>query len=59
MGSSSPQSLLFAGIALTGISFKLKADYIYLYYISIIIGVILFIIGVVKYIQQKNRYKDL
>jgi len=59
MNSSSPQSLLLAGIALTGISFKLKADYIYLYYISIIIGIVLFVIGIIKYIQQRNRYKDL
>jgi hypothetical protein len=59
MGNSSPQSLLFAGIALAGISYKLKEDYIYVYYIGVTLGLILFIIGIVKYFQQKNRYKDL
>ncbi len=59
MGNSSPQSLLLAGIALAGVSLKLKTDYLYFYYIGIAIGLILFIIGIVKYLQQKNRYKNL
>jgi len=59
MGNSSPQSLLLGGLALAGISLKLKTDYIYFYYIGIALGLLLFVIGIVKYIQQKNRYKDL
>ena len=57
MGNASPQSLLLAGMALAGISFKLKADYIYFYYLGVSIGLLLFIIGIVKYILQRKRYK--
>ncbi|MCF6350004.1 MAG: hypothetical protein L3J23_03110 [Flavobacteriaceae bacterium] len=57
MGNASPQSLLLAGIALAGIAFKLKTDYLYFYYIGVTLGLTLFIIGIVKYLQQKNRYK--
>ena len=59
MSNSSPQSLLLGGIALAGISLKLKTDYIYFYYLGIVLGLTLFVIGIVKYIQQKDRYKDL
>ena len=57
MGNASPQSLLLAGMALAGISFKLKADYIYLYYVGIALGLILFVIGIIKHFQQRKRYK--
>ena len=57
MGNASPQSLLLAGMALAGISFKLKAAYIYFYYIGVTLGLILFVIGIVKYLQQRKRYK--
>ncbi len=57
MGNASPQSLLIAGMALAGIAFKLKTNYIYFYYLGIILGLALFIIGIVKYVQQRKRYK--
>lgn len=57
MGNASPQSLLLAGMALAGISFKLKADYIYFYYIGVTLGLILFVIGIIKHFQQRNNYK--
>lgn len=57
MGSTSPQTLLVAGIACAGMSFKLKTSYPYFYYIGITIGLLLFIFGIIKHFQQKNRFK--
>ncbi len=56
MGNSSPTSLMFGGIIIASMSFKLKENYIYFSYAAIIIGLIVFIMGIVKYFQQKNKY---
>ncbi len=56
MGNSSPTSLMFGGIIVASMSFKLKENYIYFSYAAVVIGFIMFVIGVVKYFQQRNRY---
>jgi len=56
MGNSSPTSLLFGGIIIASMSFKLKEDYLYLSYAAVILGLVVFVMGIVKYIQQRNKY---
>jgi uncharacterized membrane protein len=48
---------MLAGIALAGISVKLKTNYIYFYYLGIILGLLMFIVGIVIYYRQKNTFK--
>lgn len=57
MASTSPQSLIVAGIAVAGMSYKLKTDYSYLYYIGVTLGLILFVFGIIKHFHQRNRFK--
>lgn len=57
MGESSPTTLMFSGIIIASFALKLKQDYIYLAYLAILAGIIIFIIGIVKYIKQRNYYK--
>ena len=54
MNSSSPTTLMFTGMIVAAFSIKLKTDYRYLSYIAILVGLIIFIMGIVKYIQQRN-----
>lgn len=54
MGNASPQSLMFVGMAVAGMSFKLKADYVYFYYLGIVVGLFLFITGIVKHYNQRR-----
>ena len=56
MGNSSPTSLLFGGIIVASMSFKLKEDHVYLSYAAVILGLVIFVMGIVKYIQQRNKY---
>ena len=57
MASASPQSLIVAGIAVAGMSFKLKSSYPYFYYIGITLGLILFVFGIIKHFYERNRFK--
>jgi len=56
MGNSSPSALMFGGIIIASMSFKLKENYTYFSYAAIVIGLVVFIMGIVKYFQQKNKY---
>lgn len=56
MGNSSPTALMFGGMVVASMSFKLKTDYIYFAYAAVIIGLVMFIMGVIKYIKQRNMY---
>ncbi len=56
MGDSSPTSMMFGGIVIASMSFKLKQNYIYLSYIALLVGFFLFIIGIVRYYQERNKY---
>ena len=56
MGNSSPTALMFGGIIVASMSFKLKENYIYLSYAAVLIGLVMFIMGIVKFIQQRNKY---
>ena len=57
MGDSSPTTIIFSGILIASFALKLKQDYIYLAYAAVIIGLGFFIMGIVKYIKQRNYYK--
>ena len=57
MGDSSPTTLIFSGILISSFALKLKQDYIYLAYGALVIGFIFFVLGIVKYIKQRNYYK--
>lgn len=56
MGNSSPTALMFGGMVIASMSFKLKEDYIYISYAVVLIGLVIFIMGIVKFIQQRNKY---
>ena len=56
MGNNSPEKIMFGGMVIAVMSFKLKENYIYFSYAAIAIGFVIFIMGVVKYFQQKNKY---
>ena len=56
MGNNSPEKIMFGGMVIAAMSFKLKENYIYFSYAAIAIGFVIFIMGVVKYFQQKNKY---
>lgn len=56
MKSSSPTTLMFGGIMIAGISLKLKQNYLYIFYLSVLIGLLLFIIGIIKYIKQQKDF---
>lgn len=56
MGNSSPTTLIFTGMVVAAMSFKLQKDYLYFSYAAIVIGLIMFIIGIVKFIKQRNMY---
>ena len=56
MGNSSPTTLMVGGMVVASMSFKLKEDYIYLSYAVVFIGLVMFIMGIVKFIQQRNKY---
>ena len=56
MGNSSPTTLMFTGMIVAAMSFKLKQDYLYFSYAAIAIGLVMFIMGIVKYYQQRKRY---
>jgi len=56
MGNNSPEKIMFAGIVIAAMSFKLKENYIYFSYAAIVIGFVIFIMGVVKLLQQRNKY---
>ncbi len=56
MGNSSPTKLMFSGILVAFLSIKLRNDYLYISYAAIILGLIFFIVGIIKYIKQRNYY---
>lgn len=56
MGNSSPTALMFGGMVIASMSFKLKEDYIYISYAVVLIGLVIFIMGIIKFIQQRNKY---
>lgn len=56
MGDSSPTSLMFGGIIVASMSFKLKQHYIYLSYIALLAGFVMFVVGIVQYYKQRNKY---
>ena len=53
MGNSSPTTLMFTGMAVAFLSIKLKQDYLYISYAAVAVGLIIFIMGIVKYIKQR------
>jgi len=56
MGNSSPTGLMFGGMVVAATSFRLKENYSYLAYAAVIIGLIMFVMGIVKFAQQRNKY---
>ncbi len=56
MGDSSPTSLMFGGMAITAMSLKLKQNYIYLSYAAVVLGLLMFVVGLIKFYKQRNRY---
>lgn len=54
MGDSSPTKLILTAILLVLLSLKLKQDYLYISYIAILFGAVLFIIGTIKFFKQRN-----
>lgn len=56
MGNSSPEKIMFTGMVIAAMSFKLKENYLYFSYAAIAVGLIVFILGLVKYSQQRNKY---
>ncbi len=56
MENSSPTTLMFGGIMLASISLKLQKNYPYIFYIAVIAGLVLFIVGIIKYIKQRKDF---
>lgn len=56
MGDSSPTSLMFGGMVVASMSLKLKQNYPYIANAAVIIGLVMFVLGLVKYYQQRNKY---
>ena len=56
MGNSSPTALMFGGMVVASMSFKLKQNYSYLSYAAVIIGLVMFVMGIIKFYQQRNKY---
>lgn len=56
MGNSSPTTLMLTGMVIAAMSFKLQKDYIYISYAAVFIGLAVFIVGIVKYVKQRNMY---
>lgn len=47
---------MFSGILVAFLSIKLRDDYLYISYAAIALGILFFIIGIIKYIKQRNNY---
>jgi hypothetical protein len=56
MGNSSPTALMFGGMVVASMSFRLKENYAYLSYAAVIIGFVMFVMGIIKFVQQRNKY---
>jgi len=56
MGNSSPTALMFGGMVIASMSFRLKQNYVYLSYAAVIIGLVVFFMGMIKFYQQRNKY---
>ncbi len=54
MGNSSPTTLMFTGMLVAFMSIKLKEEYLYISYAAIVLGFVFFIMGIVKYLKQRN-----
>ncbi|MEE9349390.1 MAG: hypothetical protein V3U80_05025 [Flavobacteriaceae bacterium] len=54
MGNSSPTTLMLTGMLIAFMSIKLKEQYLYISYIVILVGLIVFILGIIKYYQQRK-----
>ena len=56
MGDSSPTKLMFSGMLVAFLSIKLRDDYLYISYAAIALGILFFLIGIIKYFKQRNKY---
>lgn len=56
MGNSSPTTLMISGMTFAAFSIKLMKNYSFLAYTAIGIGILFFILGIVKYIKQRNDF---
>ncbi len=56
MGDSSPSKLMISGMLVAFLSIKLRDHYLYISYAAIILGILFFVVGIIKYIKQRNYY---
>ena len=56
MENSSPTTLMISGMTIAAFSLKLLKDYHYLAYAAILTGILFFIVGIYKYIKQRNDF---
>jgi len=54
MGNSSPTTLMLTGMLVAFMSIKLKDTNLYVSYAAIVAGIIFFIMGIIKYYQQRK-----
>ncbi len=56
MENSSPTTLMISGMTFAAFSIKLMENYPFFAYAAIGLGILFFIMGIVKYIKQRNDF---